>query len=190
MVPPMKPTVPEPDLPYRPCVGIMLIASQGHVFIGRRRQEAGPEHVQGDRAWQMPQGGIDEGEAPLAAALRELHEETNVSAGSVVLLGETPGWLAYDLPPAVLKQAWKGRYRGQTQKWFAFGLIGDEAEIDVLSPGGGLHKSEFDAWRWEPMDGLADLIVPFKRPVYEAVITEFAGLAGWSELAQRAAPSR
>ncbi|WP_018045213.1 RNA pyrophosphohydrolase [Methylobacterium sp. 88A] len=190
MVPPMKLTVPEPDLPYRPCVGIMLIAPRGSVFIGRRRQEAGPEHVQGDRAWQMPQGGIDEGEDPLAAALRELHEETNVSAGSVVLLGETPGWLAYDLPPAVLKQTWKGRYRGQTQKWFAFGLVGDETEIDVLSPGGGLHKSEFDAWRWEEMDGLADLIVPFKRPVYEAVIAQFAVLAGWSEQAQRAAPSR
>ncbi|MHC2016722.1 RNA pyrophosphohydrolase [Methylobacterium sp. CM6247] len=178
------------DLPYRPCVGIMLIAPKGGVFVGRRRKEAGPEHVDGDLAWQMPQGGIDEGEAPLAAALRELHEETNVSPGSVTLLGESSGWLAYDLPPAVLKQAWKGRYRGQTQKWFAFGLVGPETEIDVISPGGGLHKSEFDAWRWEPMAGLPDLIVPFKRPVYEAVIAEFAGHAGWSEQAQRVAPSQ
>ncbi|MHC2087542.1 RNA pyrophosphohydrolase [Methylobacterium sp. CM6244] len=178
------------DLPYRPCVGIMLIAPKGGVFVGRRRKEAGPEHVDGNLAWQMPQGGIDEGEAPLAAALRELHEETNVSPGSVTLLAESSGWLAYDLPPAVLKQAWKGRYRGQTQKWFAFGLVGPETEIDVISPGGGLHKSEFDAWRWEPMAGLPDLIVPFKRPVYEAVIAEFAGHAGWSEQAQRAAPSQ
>ncbi len=188
----MNPPVPESDLdlPYRPCVGIMLIAPSGRVFVGRRRSEAGPEHVDGELAWQMPQGGIDDGEDPLAAALRELHEETNVSPGSVTLLGEIPGWLAYDLPPAVLKQAWKGRYRGQTQKWFAFGLVGAEDEIDVLSPGGGLHKSEFDAWRWEPMAGLPDLIVPFKQPVYEAVVAAFAGLAGWSEQAQRAVRSR
>ncbi|GJE17751.1 RNA pyrophosphohydrolase [Methylobacterium marchantiae] len=188
----MNPKPPEShlDLPYRPCVGIMLIAPSGLVFVGRRRQEAGPEHVDGDRAWQMPQGGIDDGEEPLAAALRELHEETNVSTESVVLLGETSDWLAYDLPPTVLKQAWKGRYRGQMQKWFAFGLVGNEVEIDVLSPGGGLHKSEFDAWRWEAMAGLADLIVPFKRPVYEAVVTEFAGLAGWRERAPRSAIAR
>lgn len=178
------------DLPYRPCVGITLISPAGLVFVGRRRQEAGPEHVQGDRAWQMPQGGIDEGEDPREAALRELHEETNVSPRSVVPLGETPGWLAYDLPPAVLKQAWKGRYRGQRQKWFAFGFVGDESEIDVLSPGGGAHTSEFDTWRWEPMAGLPDLIVPFKRPVYEAVVAAFAGLSEWRAAEMRAATPR
>jgi putative (di)nucleoside polyphosphate hydrolase len=167
------------DLPYRACVGITLISRAGLVFIGRRRADAGPEHVADGRAWQMPQGGIDEGEDPEAAALRELYEETNVAAGSVVRLGETPGWLSYDLPPAVLKQAWKGRYRGQTQKWFAFGFLGSDDEIDVATPGNGAFKSEFDAWRWEPIAGLPDLIVPFKRPVYEGVVDAFSGLTTW-----------
>lgn len=167
------------DLPYRACVGITLISRAGLVFIGRRRADAGPEHVADGRAWQMPQGGIDEGEDPEAAALRELYEETNVAAGSVVRLGETPGWLSYDLPPAVLKQAWKGRYRGQTQKWFAFGFLGSDDEIDVATPGNGAFKSEFDAWRWEPIAGLPDLIVPFKRSVYEGVVDAFSGFATW-----------
>ena len=192
MVAPMSPTPAPagPDLPYRPCVGITLIAPSGLVFVGRRRKEAGPEHVEGSRAWQMPQGGIDPQEAPLAAALRELHEETNVSPASVVLLAEAPDWLSYDLPPAVMKQAWKGRYRGQTQKWFAFGFLGTEDEIDVLTPGGGAHPSEFDTWRWEPMAGLPDLIVPFKRPVYESVVAAFAGLAGWHSQAPDTARGR
>ncbi|MGU3360560.1 RNA pyrophosphohydrolase [Methylobacterium sp. M6A4_1b] len=167
------------DLPYRPCVGITLISRAGLVFIGRRRADAGPEHVADGRAWQMPQGGIDEGEDPAAAALRELYEETNVAAGSVVRLGETAGWLSYDLPPEVLKQVWKGRYRGQTQKWFAFGFLGSDDEIDVATPGNGAFKSEFDAWRWEPIAGLPDLIVPFKRPVYDGVVQAFAGLTAW-----------
>lgn len=166
-------------LPYRPCVGVALFNRDGLVFIGRRKREAGPEHVDGDRAWQMPQGGIDDGEEPLAAALRELHEETNVPADAVTLLGETRDWLAYDLPPAVMKQAWKGRYRGQRQKWFAFGLTGSEAVIDVDAPGGGRHKPEFEAWRWERLEALPDLIIPFKRPVYEGVVAAFSGLTGW-----------
>ncbi|CAO4154612.1 RNA pyrophosphohydrolase [Methylorubrum aminovorans] len=166
-------------LPYRPCVGVALFNRDGFVFIGRRKREAGPEHVDGDRAWQMPQGGIDDGEEPLAAALRELHEETNVPADAVTLLGETRDWLAYDLPPAVMKQAWKGRYRGQRQKWFAFGLTGSEAVIDVDAPGGGRHKPEFEAWRWERLEALPDLIIPFKRPVYEGVVAAFSGLTGW-----------
>jgi putative (di)nucleoside polyphosphate hydrolase len=168
-----------PDLPYRPCVGIALINPAGLVFVGRRRADAGPEHVAGDRAWQMPQGGIDPGEAPEAAALRELYEETSVAAGSVTLLAEATDWLAYDLPPDVLKQVWKGRYRGQTQKWFAYGFLGSDDEIDVLAPGGGAHTSEFDAWRWEPMAALPDLIIPFKRPVYEGVVAAFQGLTTW-----------
>ena len=166
-------------LPYRACVGIALLDASGRVFVGRRRADAGPEHVGDGRAWQMPQGGIDPGEDPYAAALRELHEETNVPAASVTLLAEAPDWLSYDLPPEVLKQAWKGRYRGQTQKWFAFGHLGSEDEIDVLRPGGGAHPSEFDAWRWVAMDALPDLIVPFKRPVYEGVVAAFSRLAGW-----------
>lgn len=170
----------EPGLPYRPCVGITLINRSGLVFVGRRREDAGPEHVSGDRAWQMPQGGVDPREAPRDAALRELFEETNVSADSVVFLAEAPDWLAYDLPPDVLKQAWKGRYRGQTQKWFAFGFLGADAEIDVLNPGGGAYKSEFDTWRWEAIEALPDLIIPFKRPVYATVVEAFSGLSTWS----------
>lgn len=167
-------------LPYRPCVGVALFNPAGLVFVGRRRSDAGPEHVSADgHAWQMPQGGIDEGEAPLAAALRELHEETNVPAEAVTLLAETRDWLAYDLPAEVMKQAWKGRYRGQRQKWFAFGLTGDESAIDVDAPGGGHHKPEFDAWRWERLEALPGLIIPFKRPVYEGVVAAFSGLTGW-----------
>lgn len=166
-------------LPYRPCVGVALFNPAGLVFVGRRRREAGPEHVAEGHAWQMPQGGIDDGEAPLAAALRELHEETNVPGEAVTLLGETRDWLAYDLPSDVMKQAWKGRYRGQRQKWFAFGLTGREDVIDVDSPGGGAHKAEFDAWRWERLEALPGLIIPFKRPVYEGVVAAFSGLAGW-----------
>ncbi|MCJ2105967.1 RNA pyrophosphohydrolase [Methylobacterium sp. E-041] len=171
---------PGESLPYRPCVGVTLINRAGLVFVGRRKPEAGPEHVAGDLAWQMPQGGIDDGEAPQAAALRELHEETNVGAASVRLLAEAPDWLSYDLPPDVRKQAWRGRYRGQTQRWFAFGFLGDDDAIDVERPGGGAHKAEFDAWRWVPFAELPELIVPFKRPVYEGVVAAFAPLHAWS----------
>ncbi|MCJ2008970.1 RNA pyrophosphohydrolase [Methylobacterium sp. E-025] len=171
---------PGESLPYRPCVGVTLINRAGLVFVGRRKPEAGPEHVAGDLAWQMPQGGIDDGEAPQAAALRELHEETNVGAASVRLLAEAPDWLSYDLPPDVRKQAWRGRYRGQTQRWFAFGFLGDDDAIDVERPGGGAHKAEFDAWRWVPFAELPGLIVPFKRPVYEGVVAAFAPLHAWS----------
>ena len=115
-----------------------------------------------------------------AAARRELYEETNVPPEAVKLLAEIPGWLPYDLPPAVMKQAWKGRYRGQTQKWFAYGFVGSEDLIDVLRPGGGAHKAEFDAWRWARFSELPDLIVPFKRPVYERVVAAFAGLDRWA----------
>ena len=161
-------------LPYRPCVGVMLLNREGRVFLGRRRSEAGPEHVSNGYAWQMPQGGIDPGEEPYAAALRELYEETNVR--SVALLAEAPDWYAYDLPAIVSGRAWKGRYRGQTQRWFAFRFTGSEDEIDISHPGGGRHKPEFDAWRWESMDRLTELIIPFKRPVYEKVVEAFAHL--------------
>ncbi len=162
------------DLPYRPCVGVVLINSQGLVFVGRRKKEAGPEHVDDRHSWQMPQGGIDQGEDPYTAALRELAEETNVT--SVSLLAETPDWLTYDLPAEVIGIAWKGRFRGQKQKWFAFRFEGEESEIDIANPAGG-HKPEFDAWRWERMANLPDLIIPFKRPVYESVVAAFARFA-------------
>jgi putative (di)nucleoside polyphosphate hydrolase len=168
-------------LPYRPCVGVALISRSGGVFVGRRSKDAGPEHVAGPHMWQMPQGGIDPGEDPEAAARRELYEETNVPPDALKLLAEIPDWLAYDLPPAVMKQAWKGRYRGQSQRWFAYGFLGSEALIDVLQPGGGAHKPEFDAWRWARFSELPDLIVPFKRPVYESVVAAFSGLAHWAD---------
>ncbi|WP_147079354.1 RNA pyrophosphohydrolase [Methylobacterium haplocladii] len=159
---------------YRPCVGIALFNRDGLVFLGQRRGQAAAA-----QSWQMPQGGIDKGEAPLDAALRELHEETNVSAGSVTLLGQTDGWLTYDLPREVLKRSWKGRYRGQTQKWFAFGFTGDDDEIDIERPAAGTQKPEFDAWRWERLSVTPDLIVSFKRPVYESVVAAFSGHVTW-----------
>ncbi len=158
---------------YRPCVGIMLLNRQGLAFVGRRRGKRSFDPDIVDYEWQMPQGGIDQGEAPLAAALRELHEETNVT--SVVLLGEATRWYSYDLPLGATKR-WKGKYRGQTQKWFALRFTGHEEEIDIERPGGGAHQPEFDAWRWERLELLPELIVPFKRPVYEQVLQDFAHL--------------
>jgi putative (di)nucleoside polyphosphate hydrolase len=122
----------------------------------------------------MPQGGIDAGEEPYHAALRELLEETNVSSAS--FLAETQEWFSYDLPQEFAKKSWKGRYQGQRQKWFAFRFEGDESEINIDTPAGG-QKPEFDAWRWEPMSHLSDLIVPFKRPVYEKVVESFKHLS-------------
>lgn len=161
------------NLPYRPCVGVMLVNRQGLVFVGRRRNKRQPEHVAPGHEWQMPQGGIDPGEQPYVAALRELHEETNVR--SVELIAEAPAWYSYDLPQDVAKKAWRGGYRGQTQKWFALRFTGDESEIDIHDPGPG-HKPEFDAWRWEDISRLPELIIPFKRQVYEQVVADFAPL--------------
>lgn len=160
---------------YRPCVGIMLINKAGLVFIGRRRNKALREHVAPNHEWQMPQGGIDDQEDAFIAAKRELLEETGVS--SVSLLAEASDWFAYDLPQDIAQEAWKGRYKGQRQKWFALRFEGDETEINIDSPPHGLH-AEFDAWRWEKMAHLPDLIIPFKRPVYERVVQEFAHLTG------------
>jgi putative (di)nucleoside polyphosphate hydrolase len=123
----------------------------------------------------MPQGGVDPGEDTWEAAKRELYEETSVR--SVKLLGEVPDWLTYDIPRTVAGRAWKGRYRGQRQKWYALRFTGKDSEIDVAHPGGGGHKAEFVTWRWEPMRNLPGLIIPFKRPVYERVVQEFAALA-------------
>jgi putative (di)nucleoside polyphosphate hydrolase len=159
------------DLPYRACVGMMLINAAGLVFIGRRA--GGIEHANEQHVWQMPQGGVDPGEDTWAAAKRELMEETNVR--SVEKLAEVPDWLTYDIPRTVAGRAWKGRYRGQRQKWFAVRFTGRDEEINVASPAG--HKPEFVAWRWEPMRNLPELIVPFKRPVYERVVQEFARFA-------------
>jgi putative (di)nucleoside polyphosphate hydrolase len=153
----------------------MLINAQGLVFVGRRANKALREHVAEGHEWQMPQGGIDEGEDPYPAALRELAEETNVT--NVTLLAEASDWFAYDLPEEIAKEAWKGRYIGQTQKWFALRFTGDDSEINILTPAGG-HKAEFDQWKWVAMADLPAMIIPFKRPVYERVVQEFARFAG------------
>ncbi|GGE26977.1 RNA pyrophosphohydrolase [Agaricicola taiwanensis] len=161
------------SLPYRPCVGIMLLNAENKVFIGRRADA--PDDPEGPgQWWQMPQGGIDEGEDTWLAALRELHEETSVR--SVEKLAETDGWLTYDFPPGVVGQRWKNVFRGQKQKWYAVRLTGPESEIDVLTPGGGAHKAEFSVWRWEDMDRVPELIIPFKREVYLQVIDRFRHL--------------
>jgi putative (di)nucleoside polyphosphate hydrolase len=160
------------DLPYRRCVGVMVLNRAGLAFVGRRID--GPEHVDRTHAWQMPQGGIDPGEDPWPAALRELREETNIS--SVERLGEIAEWLRYDIPREIVGQAWQGKYRGQTQKWFALRFTGDDSEIDVEHPG-GVHAAEFAAWRWEPVHNIPNLVVPFKRAVYERVVAEFSKYA-------------
>lgn len=162
-------------LPYRPCVGIILLNSNGKVWIGRRTDDD-PAKRRVGTWWQMPQGGIDEDEDPELAALRELREETGVT--SVEIIAQSKTWLTYDLPAELLGKVWKGRYRGQKQKWFAMRFIGDESEI-VLDQGPGT-KPEFDAWRWEDFATVPSLIVPFKRAVYDSLITEFGHLAKMS----------
>jgi putative (di)nucleoside polyphosphate hydrolase len=162
------------DLPYRPCVGLTVINRAGLVFIGRRA--SGPEHIDETHVWQMPQGGIDDGEDPWPAALRELYEETNIR--SVERLGAIDDWLTYDIPREIVGQAWGGKYRGQSQKWFALRFTGEDREIDIATPGGGAHEPEFIAWKWEPLKNLPDLVVPFKRATYERVVREFSRFAG------------
>ena len=157
---------------YRPCAGVALVNAAGEVFIGRRRSQRGAPLA--GHEWQMPQGGVDDGEEPLAAARRELHEETNVR--SATLIAEAPQWLAYDLP-ADARRRFGGRYRGQTQKWHLFRFTGEETEIDIERPAEGAHEPEFAAWRWERWAALPDLVVPFKREVYVQVAAWFAPAA-------------
>ncbi|HJP20009.1 MAG TPA: RNA pyrophosphohydrolase [Alphaproteobacteria bacterium] len=150
------------DLPYRPCVGIMVVNLQGLVFVGQRRNMTTP-------AWQMPQGGIDPGESPAQAAERELREETGIKRAEI--LAESRRWHSYDLPDHLIGKVWGGAFRGQTQKWLLLQFSGDDAEIDL-----GGEEGEFASWRWLPPAQLPQLIVPFKRPIYEAVLAEFAPL--------------
>jgi putative (di)nucleoside polyphosphate hydrolase len=157
------------DLVYRPCVGVMLINPQGLVWIGRRADKPNDEGT--GAWWQMPQGGIDKGEDPAKDALRELYEETSVT--SAEMIAEAPDWYKYDLPPHLIGKSWGGKYRGQTQKWFALRFTGPDSEVDLKPPG---HKQEFDQWRWAGMDELLSVIVPFKREVYEKVISAFRHL--------------
>jgi putative (di)nucleoside polyphosphate hydrolase len=170
----MKRQVDPTSLPYRPCVGIMVLNGAGKVWAGHRISEEGSETTGTTQLWQMPQGGIDAGEEPLPAALREIYEETGMT--SLTLLEEAPHWINYDLPPHLVGMAFKGRYRGQTQRWFAFRFHGDESEIQINPPPGG-HMAEFDRWEWKDMAALPDLIVPFKRSVYLQVVEAFGHLA-------------
>lgn len=156
--------------PYRPCVGIVLLNDHGRIWIGKRHPKTGTDPTY---CWQMPQGGIDEGETPLAAARRELYEETSIR--SVSLIAEAPGWINYDYPPDVAANKRTKRFRGQTQKWFAFRFDGPESEIDVLQPPDG-HTPEFCDWRWAEARELPDLVIPFKRPAYEDVLKAFSSL--------------
>jgi putative (di)nucleoside polyphosphate hydrolase len=151
-----------PPAGYRPCVGLMLVNVAGLLFIGERR---GP--IQ--NAWQMPQGGIDPGEDPRAAATRELREE--VGTDRAELIAESRYWYAYDLPPELRPPRWGGRYHGQTQKWFGFRFTGADRDIDIAA-----HEPEFVRWRWARPDEAVRLAVAFKRPIYEAVLEEFGEL--------------
>ncbi|MFN0113968.1 MAG: RNA pyrophosphohydrolase [Paracoccaceae bacterium] len=148
-------------LPYRPCVGVALVDPRGLVFAGLRRDGDG-------QAWQMPQGGIDEGEKPRAAALRELREETGVTADKVKPVAKMHDWVTYDLPPELMGKVWGGRYRGQRQRWFLYRFLGQDADIVIAT-----EHPEFSEWRWMRADDLLASIVPFKRAVYTQVVAAF-----------------
>lgn len=148
-------------LPYRPCVGLMILNADGHVFVGQR-VDTYPE------AWQMPQGGVDPGEKPRDAALRELWEETGIESGDVTVLAETDNWIPYELPHHLVPKLWKGKYRGQEQKWFLFRFTGTDSQINIET-----EHQEFAAWRWLPVDDMVEGIVPFKRDVYIEVVKAF-----------------
>ena len=152
------------ELPYRPCAGMMVLNASGRIFAGKRIDQS-------VEAWQMPQGGIDENEIPRAAALRELQEE--ISIKNIEILREHSDWLTYDLPEHLIGVKWKGRYRGQAQKWFAMRFLGSDSEINLKT-----HHEEFSEWRWVGSAELLKMIVAFKRPIYEKVFEAFHDLIG------------
>lgn len=159
----MSKTTKPQDLPYRRGVGLVLFNDQGLVFAARR--------IDTDQdAWQMPQGGIDDGEQPETAALRELEEEIGTAKAEII--AETKDWLTYDLPAELVGKVWKGRYRGQTQKWYALRFTGQDSDINIAT-----KHPEFNDWRWMDLADLVDKIVPFKRDLYRAVLAEFGALA-------------
>ncbi len=150
-------------LPYRPCVGVMLVNHDGKVFVGKRI-----DMVEGD-IWQMPQGGVDPGEELPEAAFRELYEETGVKREDALLVTDTRDELLYDLPPELMGKLWGGKYRGQRQTWFLARFLGGDADIDLEAH----DPAEFCEWRWVDPELLPELIVPFKKAVYRAVLEEF-----------------
>ncbi|WP_299641671.1 RNA pyrophosphohydrolase [uncultured Ruegeria sp.] len=149
-------------LPYRRCVGLMLMNAEGKIFVGQRNDR----HKD---AWQMPQGGVDKGENPRDAALRELWEETGVTADLVEVIAETNGWLPYDLPHDIVPKIWKGRFRGQEQKWYLMRFKGADNQVNIET-----EHPEFTCWKWQEPSRLIAEIVPFKRGVYKQVIATFA----------------
>ena len=149
------------ELPYRPCVGVVLINDNGRIFAGQRKDSTSP-------AWQMPQGGIDEGEKPRAAALRELWEETGVTTDLVDFIGKTHGWVTYDLPAEVVGKIWGGKYRGQRQKWFLYRFKGSDDQVNIAT-----DHPEFSTWKWIGAQEMLAAIVPFKRAVYDQVVRSF-----------------
>lgn len=152
-------------LPYRPCAGIMLKNAQGLIFVGQRLDGSGVS----SEAWQMPQGGVDDGEDPETAALRELGEETGIAPHHVDIIARSAGEHLYDLPTELLGRIWKGQYRGQRQIWFLMNFLGRDEDVNIATA----HQ-EFRDWRWAHVDELVDLIVPFKRELYSNVVKEFA----------------
>ena len=150
------------NLPYRPCVGVMLLNAQGLVFVGQRNDRFGD-------AWQMPQGGVEQGEEVRDAALRELWEETGVTRDLVRIVDRTPDWLTYDLPYDIVPKIWKGRYRGQKQIWFLMRFLGRDDQVNIFTA-----HPEFTKWRWLETDQLVDCIVPFKRAIYRQVVQAFS----------------
>ncbi|MCF3630126.1 RNA pyrophosphohydrolase [Thalassospiraceae bacterium LMO-SO8] len=155
--------------PYRLGVGVLLLNDASRVWLGERIRRTGQQM---DYPWQLPQGGLDEGEDPRDAVFRELEEETGTAKAEII--AETPDWLTYDLPADVRDRVWKGRFRGQRQKWYALRFLGEDGDFDLNTH----HKPEFSQWRWAPLADLPALVVPFKRGLYHDLLAAFGHLDG------------